>query len=132
VRITKFSTVIKSDYSRGCANKTRFLSRPFVISNLLFRHKIICSHHSVFSWSSYCYINIYNNVRIIQGVRKFNRQTFRDCREHHKNNFFQINPVSETCHYRLRDVRKRSEPRNISKNIISKISFTKNCFKQKL
>jgi len=35
----------------------------------------------------------------IQGVRKFNRQTFRDCQEHHKNHFFQMNPGSETCHY---------------------------------
>jgi len=39
------------------------------------------------------------SVKNIQGVRKFNRQTFRDCREHYKNHFLQINLWSETCHY---------------------------------
>jgi len=35
----------------------------------------------------------------IQGVRKFNRQIFRDCRGHHKNHFLQMNLGSEKCHY---------------------------------
>jgi len=39
------------------------------------------------------------NTLYIQGVRKFNRQIFRDCRGLHKNHFLQMNLGSETCHY---------------------------------
>lgn len=51
-------------------------------------------------------------------IHTIHRHIFKDCREHHKSHFLQMNLRSETYQYiGIWGVQKRSEPRNTLKNI---------------